>query len=121
MLVTPETAASLALESTVAWWPKVLQSCNTVQKEMELLCLPTSEEAALFQVIGVRETEVVENPRESTSDNVAYRVTEYCRGDEEAAARRLVDDTKGEVFRTRSGCQECSCDFRSCFSHLHTL
>ena len=27
---------------------------------MELLCLPTSEEAALFQVIGVRETEVVE-------------------------------------------------------------
>jgi len=74
----------------VAWWPKVLQSCNTVQKEMELLCLPTSEEAALFQVIGVRETEAVEirGKAPPTTLRIASQSTAGRRGGGGAAVGR---------------------------------
>lgn len=74
MFVTPKTAVLSALVSTVE------RSCKTAQKEMEVLYLPTGEEAVLFQVFGVRETEVVRFRGRTTRDNVAHRFNRVLLG-----------------------------------------
>jgi superfamily II DNA/RNA helicase len=123
VLVTPESAVSLAfgrfidekrtayqlerividechtiLESTAEWRPKVLQLCEMAQKGVQVLyltaTLPPGEEPQFYNAIGVPDTDVVQFREATTRRNVAYRVVEYNRDNEDEEVKALVEEMK---------------------------
>lgn len=86
------------LESTADWRPKVLDLCQMTEKGVQVVfltaTLPPSKEVTLFQWVGVRESDMCIFRDNTSRSNVAYRVVEYERDNEDEQVREMVERLK---------------------------
>ena len=86
------------LESTAAWRPKVLGLCQMTEKGVQAVfltaTLPPSKEPTLFDAVGVEERDVCIFRDHTKRPNIAYRVVEYEKDDENGQVRDMVEALK---------------------------
>lgn len=86
------------LESNAEWRPKVLELCQMADKGVQTVfltaTLPPSKEPTLFHAVGVEERDMCIFRDITTRPNIAYRVVEYEKDDEDTQVQEIVETLK---------------------------
>lgn len=86
------------LESTAEWRPKALELSQMTDKGVQVVflmaTLPPSKETTLFRAVGVEEHDMRIFRDNTSRSNIAYRIVEYDRDNEDEDVRQVVEALK---------------------------